>query len=381
MTRDPSVWPCWPQFGEEESSAVNRVIISNQLFADKEVKAFEQQFASFLGIKNCLGLGNATQALHLSLAALEIGEGDEVIVTSYSWISTASSIMMQNAVPIFCDIEEESLGLCPIDLESKITSLTKAVIVTHMFGYPAKIQEIKKICSKHGILLIEDASHAHGADVGGKKVGTFGDISVFSLHQRKSLSVGDGGLLCTDNNTVAEKVYRLRSFGHEELSYNYRMTEFAGALGQCGLRKIEDQNNIRRKNADYLYDNLVNESKLKVRLPRKNETGVFYAVLLEVLDTWKDSSHKIIELQKAGFPIRETWKPLHLHTHFNPIKKPSRGIPWQHPSYNGIMRNKQYKSLHLPNVSKYCPTRILELYVHPPCNEENLDILIDALCS
>jgi dTDP-4-amino-4,6-dideoxygalactose transaminase len=167
-----------------------------------------------------LGLGNATQGLHLALAALDVGEGDEVLVTSYSWISTASCILMQNAVPVFCDIESESLGMCPQDMESKITPFTKAVIMTHMFGYPAKIKELSQICKKYSIPLIEDASHAHGAEVDGKKLGTYGDISVFSLHQRKTLSVGDGGILCTDNDEVANKVYRLRSFGDEDLSYN-----------------------------------------------------------------------------------------------------------------------------------------------------------------
>ena len=224
-------------------------------------------------MKHCLGLGNATQALHLALAALNVGVGHEVIVTSYSWISTASCILMQNAVPVFCDIEKESLGLCPQDLESKITEHTKAVIMTHMFGYPAQIEEIKEVCKKYDLFLIEDASHAHGAEINGKKVGTYGDISVFSLHQRKSLSVGDGGLLCTNKKEIAEKVYRLRSFGHKELSYNYRMTEFAGALGQCGLSKLDEQNERRRKNALYLSENLKSSDKVKVRLPRKQEKG------------------------------------------------------------------------------------------------------------
>ena len=203
-------WPSWPIYGDDEANAVSRVIKSNQLYADKEVKCFERLYADYLNIKHCLGLGNATQALHLAITALGIGEGDEVLVTSYSWISTASCILMQNAVPVFCDIESDSLGICPEDLESKITSFTKAVIITHMFGYPAKIKQVREICLRHGLYLIEDASHAHGACVDNQKIGTFGDISVFSLHQRKSLSVGDGGLLCTNNDKIAEKSFSLK---------------------------------------------------------------------------------------------------------------------------------------------------------------------------
>jgi perosamine synthetase len=372
-------WKSWPRYGEEEKIAVNRVIESNQLFADKEVRTFEGQYANYLGVKHCLGLGNATQALHLALASIDIGVGDEVVVTSYSWISTASCILMQNAVPVFCDIEKESLGLCPQDLETKITSLTKAVIITHMFGYPAKIQEIHNICNRHGIPLIEDSSHAHGAEVDGKKVGTFGEISVFSLHQRKSLSVGDGGLLCTDNDKIAEKVFRLRSFGHDELSFNYRMTEFAGALGQCGLANIEKQNEVRRENALHLASKLKSNPKVKVRLARQNEKGVYHAILMDVLDSWKSSKDDILNLQADGIPIRETWSPLHQHPHFNPKTEPARGLPWKHPQYDGKMRDVIYSKLNLPIVNKHCPQKTLEIYVHPPCNKKNLNQLIDWL--
>ena len=372
-------WPSWPQYDNCEYKAISRVIRSNQLFADKEVRKFEEQYANYLGIKNCLALGNATQALHLALASLDIGIGDEVLVTSYSWISTASCILMQNAVPVFCDIEKESLGLCPKDLESKITAHTKAVIITHMFGYPAKIEQIVDICKKYRLLLIEDSSHAHGAEIKGKKVGTYGDISVFSLHQRKSLSVGDGGLLCTNNAVIAEKVYRLRSFGHNELSYNYRMTEFAGALGQCGLAKLEKHNEIRQENAFYIAEKLSSSCKVKVRLPRKNEKGVFYAVLLDVLDSWENSQKEISTLKKAGIPICQTWAPLHRHPHFNPKSVPARGLPWKHPNYTGKHRDTIYKDINLPVVDKYCPTKTLELYVHPPCEKNHLNVLIDFL--
>jgi perosamine synthetase len=371
-------WKKWPQYGEEEKIAVNRVIESNQLFAQKEVKAFEEQYADYLGVNHCLGLGNATQALHLSLAALNIGKGDEVLVTSYSWISTASCILMQNAVPVFCDIEEETLGLCPKDMESKISSRTKAVIMTHIFGYPAKIKEISQICEKHGLALIEDSSHAHGAKVGNKKIGTFGTLSVFSLHQRKSLSVGDGGLLCTNDEKIAKKVYRLRSFGDSNLSYNYRMTEFAGALGQVALKKLDKQNECRRKNAVFLSKSLENSEKIKVRMPKQNERGVFYAVLLETRLNDKETEQLVSSLSMKGVPISKTWGPLHLHPHFN-VSHERRGIPWKDKEYDGIMSNIRYQELQLDKVHYYCPNRILELYVHPPNNIKNIEPIIKYL--
>ena len=249
MNQSDLKWPEWPHYGKEEEEAVKRVILSNQLFADKEVRKFEEEFAAYIGVRYALGLGNATQGLHLALAALNIGIGDEVLVTSYSWISTASCILMQNAIPVFCDIENESLGLDPKEIERKVSPRTKVIILTHMFGYPARILDIVELAKKYSLPIIEDASHAHGASINGKKIGGFGEIGVFSLHQRKSLSVGDGGILVTNNKEINDKIYRLRSFGDQELSYNYRMTEFAGALAQEGLKKLDLQNKIRKNNA------------------------------------------------------------------------------------------------------------------------------------
>ena len=371
-TTDSIEWPKWPQYGSEEQAAVDRVIKSNQLYAAREVKLLEEQFASYVGTEYAVGLGNATEGLHLALAALDVGVGDEVIVTPYSWISSASCVLMQNAVPIFCDIEKDSLGLCPKDIERKITNRTKAIIPVHMFGYPAKIKEIMSLAKHHGIPVIEDASHAYGAELDNIKMGNFGEISVFSLHQRKALSVGDGGIVCTNDYNIYEKIRRLRSFGHEELSYNYRMTEFAGALGQVGLKKLDYQNRLREKNAHYLSELLKGFDKVKVRLGRSDERVAFYAVLLELLSDIKDIDNILTQLQNAGIPIRKTWSPLHKHPHFNPATPPARGIPWMHQDYDGQMRNHKYSELILPVVNEYCPNKILELDIHPPAGDKEI---------
>ena len=359
-------WPSWPLYGVDEYSVVDRVIRSNQIYADVEVRKFEHQYAEYLNCKFALGLGNATQGLHLALAALDIGLGDEVIVTPYSWISSASCILMQNAVPVFCDIENESFGLDPREIEKYVTKRTKAIIVVHMFGYPAKIVEIATIAHKYGITLIEDASHVHGAKVGGVSVGNFGEVSVFSLHQRKTLSVGDGGIVCTSNEQIYNKIKRLRSFGDDELSYNYRMTEFAGALGQVGLSKLDQHNKIRQQNATLLAELLRHNKSIKVVLGRKDEVAVYYAILIELVVNFSDLDARIAHLQSLGIPIRKTWGPLHIHPHFNPINVPARGLPWQHPEYFGQMKDKIYSNLNLPIVNEFCPNKLLELYVHPP---------------
>ena len=371
-------FPNWPTFGEQEEKAVEDVIRSGQLFADQKVREFEENFGKYIGTKHALGLGNATQGLHLCLAALGIGIGDEVIVTPYSWISTASSILMQNAIPIFCDIEEQTLGIDPDKIENLITSRTKAIVCVHMFGYPCKIREIKSIAEKHNLALIEDASHAHGAELNGKKIGTFGDVSAFSLHQRKALSVGDGGIVCTDNVSLAGKIYKMRSFGSNELSYNYRMTEFAGALGSVRLRKLDEENDQRRENSLYL-NQLISEKLgdfLEPLSVNPDSKTVHYADVLKITDegTRSIDAEYLTVLEGSSLPIRKTWSPLHHHPNFNPCenRKPARGLPWELGAYDGKMRHTQYKNLHLPVVEKFCPNKILEVYVHPPCAEREM---------
>ena len=375
-------WPRWPQYGQEEQDAVLRVIKSNQLFADKEVREFEESYSKYLGCKHALGIGNATEGLHLSLAALDIGIGDEVIVTPFSFISSASCVLMQNAVPVFCDIESESLGLCPNDIEKKISKRTKAIIVVHMFGYPARISEIMEVARKYNLYVVEDASHAHGASVDDIKIGTFGDISVFSMHQRKVLSVGDGGVVCTDRADLYEKIFKLRSFGHVELSYNYRMTEFAGALGKIQLSKLDEQNIIRRDNYVYLSEMLKDNRSLRVRSCRSNEYGVYYAIVIEVLNDYIDEIKVRVDyLKEVGVDIRETFvqPPLHKHLHFNPESDPARGAPWNHAEYDGVMQGGGDGKQLLNNAEKYCSPRILELYAHPPVNNKMIKKCADVI--
>ena len=371
-------FPKWPTYGEQEERAVEDVVRSGQLFANQKVREFEESFGKYIGTEHALGLGNATQGLHLCLAALGIGIGDEVIVTPYSWISTASCILMQNAIPIFCDIEEHTLGIDPNRIEKLITNRTKAIICVHMFGYPCKISELKSIAKKHKLALIEDASHAHGAELNGKKIGSFGDISAFSLHQRKALSVGDGGMVCTNNASLAEKIYKMRSFGSNELSYNYRMTEFAGALGSVRLQKLDEHNDQRRKNSTFL-NKLISEKLSDFLEPlsvNPYSQTVHYANIIKITDEGTKSidTEYLEALEGYSLPIRRTWSPLHHHPNFNPSKnnRPARGLPWEFDSYDGKMRHTRYESLSLPVVEKLCPNKILEIYVHPPCAEREM---------
>ncbi len=361
----PMYWPVWPRYDAAHEEAVLRVIRSNQLFAATEVAEFEKEFKEFVGASHAIGVGNATQGLQLALAALGIGSGDEVIVTPYSWISSASCVLMQNAIPIFVDIEPESFGICPEALKKAITPRTKAVVLVHMFGLSSKVEEIQKICVQHSISLIEDGSHAHGARLKGKHLGTFGQVGVFSLHQRKAISAGDGGILCTDDPFIYEKVRRLRSFGDKQLSYNYRMTEFAAAIARVGLERLEDENHIRRKNHAALAANL-RSPRIKTVEPSENVEPVFYSNLLLIDLPSQKQEGFLRAANSAGIPLKRTWQPLQKHPHFERCNMINYVAPWDGLVNSFIEPSCNY----LKTSQKYQEELLFEIDCHPLVGEQ-----------
>jgi dTDP-4-amino-4,6-dideoxygalactose transaminase len=280
---------------------------------------------------------------------------------------------MQNAIPVFIDIEKETLGLDPDLLEKALTPATKAIIAVHILGYPSKIDLIREFANKHNLILIEDASHAPGAKLNGKQIGTFGDLAVYSLQQRKAISTGDGGVVCTNNSIFADKIRKQRSFGDHELSYNYRMTEFAAALGRIGLEKLDDDNQNREKCALFLHEYLKDHDWIKVRLARPFEKGVYYAVALEI-NLNDEMCNKLLNwCLDFGLPMRKLFSPLNKHPHFFNSPVPARGLPWQHPTYKGENGKLPYSEQHFPVAYEYCHGRILELYTHPGTKDHHLE--------
>ncbi len=360
-------WPQWPQYNKICERLVSEVVKSNRIFNGPKVKEFEKNFRKYNGSNFAVAVGNGTQALHLALAAANIGHNDEVIVTNFSWISSASCILMQRAKPVFCDIENSTLGINPDEIERKITKKTKAIIVVHMFGIICKIKEIKKIAKKYNIILIEDASHAHGATLNGKKAGNFGHIGIFSLHQRKNIPSGEGGVIVCKNKKFANSIYKMRSFGHSELSYNYRMSEFSAVLASYFLKKVDEENIIRKKNADYLIRKLKNNKKIKFIYPDKNRKSSFYKLIMSFNLNRKIKLDNIVNrLNKINLPVSRVYLPLNIHSNFNRknlkklnIKqdKTSNKFPITSHAYNNkllqIDINSLTKSYHLNYLVKH----------------------------
>lgn len=370
----PVEWTTWPTYDQEHYDAVAKTIRSNKLFNGPTLKSFEQAFADFTGSENAVGVGNATQGLHLALAATDVGENDEVIVTPYSWISSASCILMQNATPVFADIEPRTFGLDLDAVKEKVTPRTKAVILVHMFGYPAEVAEISEFCRDNNLLLIEDCSHAFGLRIGGLHAGLYGDVGVFSLQQRKPVSTGDGGVLISKHAQVLEKVARLRSFGDEELSYNYRMSEFSASLALVGLTRLEKENHTRISHAEAFADALTNQCTLDPIIHRSNDSqAVYYGLLIDVGQQDPEAvDTKILEANELGVPIKRTWQPLNFHPHFNPNSKPARGLPWLQSQALSAKELSPYKNENLPLAYEYQQKRLLELELHPLLSQEQV---------
>lgn len=251
-------------FGAEENQAVLDVLNSRWLTMGAVTQEFERQFAALLGVKHALAVSNATVALHLACLCLGIGAGDEVILPSLTFVATSNAVLYTGAQVQFADIiGPDELTLDPQEIERLVTPRTRAVMVMHYAGYPCHMAAILEIARRHGLAVIEDAAHAPGAALDGRALGTWGDFGCFSFFSNKNLSTGEGGMLVTDRDDLAEKARILRSHGmtsltwdrHQghaysydviDLGYNYRIDEIRSALGLVQLSKL-NANNARRK--------------------------------------------------------------------------------------------------------------------------------------
>ena len=247
-----------PLLGDDEVEAASRVIRSGMLASGPEVAAFEAEFASFVGVRHAIAVSNGTTALHAALLGGGIGPGDEVIIPSFTFIATATTVSMCGATPVFADVRPDLVTLDPDRLPDLVTPRTKGVIGVHLFGQPFDIDPVHEFCETHDLLLIEDAAQAHGATCQGRQVGSIGDAGCFSFYPTKNMTTGEGGMVTTDDDACAERVRRLVNHGqaekylHTELGYNYRMTDIGAAIGRVQLRRLPEFNRRRQENAAFL---------------------------------------------------------------------------------------------------------------------------------
>src|SRR5947209_17095804 len=219
-----------PLLGTEEENAVLRVLVSGQLAQGKHVTVFEQHFAGVCHVREAVAVSSGTAALHLALLAHNIGPGDEVITTAFSFAATANVILLVGATPVFVDIEPETYNIDPALVEAAITPRTKAILPVHLYGNPCRMGRLLQIAAAHNLIIIEDACQAHAATIKGKPVGSFG-TGCFSFHVTKNMTTGEGGMVTTNDPAIAARIRILSNQGQEEryqqteLGYNLRMTD------------------------------------------------------------------------------------------------------------------------------------------------------------
>ncbi len=237
-----------PDIAESDIEAVVSVLRTSRLSLGPKLREFEELMAEYIGVPHCVALSSGTAGLHLGLQALGIGEGDQVILPSFTFIAAANSVLYQRATPVFVDIDPLTLNLDPGAVEQAITPRTKAIMAVHTFGRPADLGSLLDIAQKHGLRLIEDGCEAIGAEYRGRKVGGFGDFGVFSFYPNKPITTGEGGVLITRDAGLAANIRALRNQGrrdqddwleHSILGYNYRIPEINCALGIAQLKRID----------------------------------------------------------------------------------------------------------------------------------------------
>jgi len=313
-----------PEIGERELEYVTDAVKSGWVSSQsKYVTDLEEKFSKYCGAKYGVAVSSGTTALHLALASLNIGNGDEVIIPAFTMIATANSIVYTGAKPILVDSELNTWNINVEKIEEKITDKTKAIMVVHTYGHPVDMDPLLEIAKEHGLCLIEDAAESHGAEYKGRKAGSLSGIACFSFYANKIITTGEGGMLVTNNEEYAEKARWLRGlafgrhgkhFYHEALGFNYRMSGLQAALGVAQLEKIEKFISIHRRNAK-LYNSLLSELGDKVTLHpeapwAKNVYWMYSILVQEEFGMSRDDLMKKLELD--GIETRTFFYPVHV---------------------------------------------------------------------
>ncbi len=354
-----------PMTGDEEWQAVKEPIMSGWLTQGAKVAEFEKGFAAIHHVKHALAVSSCTTGLHLALTCLGIKPGDEVIVPAFTWVATANVVLYCGATPILIDVDRKNFNIDPGLIASKVTEKTKAVIAVHLFGLCADMDAIRQAIPAH-VRIIEDAACAAGASYKGKPAGSLGDIGVFSFHPRKSITTGEGGMITTNDDILAEQMNQMRNHGatlSEEqrhhgskpyllpdfnlLGFNYRMTDLQGAIGVVQLKKLDKFIAERQKWADFYHKQLKSIDWL--RMPVMPDLGVhaWQAFVTYVIsDKAPVSRNEIMDqLQQLGVATRPGTHAVHLLNYY------SERFSFKPDDYNGA-RDCDLNSMAIPLHNK-----------------------------
>jgi perosamine synthetase len=368
-----------PDITEAEIQAVTSVLRTGRLSLGPQLEEFEHTLGNYIGAPHTIAVSSGTAALHLCLRALGITQDDEVIVPSFGFIAVANAVRYQNAIPVFVDVEPQTLNLDPARVEAAITRKTRAIIVVHTFGCPADLDEIRQIARLHSLFLIEDACEALGAVYRGKKCGMFGDASVFGFYPNKQITTGEGGAIVTHDADYARLVRGLRNQGrvhgngtaeHGELGYNYRISEMNCALGNAQLKRI-DSILLRRDALARLYVESLRGDRhiLAPPLMLPHRTISWFALVVRLSSSLDQDDRDWIMQQMAaqGIECSRYFVPIHLQpiyrrelckTHSLPITEWIAARTLALPFFNSLEEHEVQEVCHL--LSELTERRICE---------------------
>lgn len=367
--------------------------LENRFLGGKYVRQLEAEFAKEFNVKYCVSSNSATSCLVMAIGALNLGAGDEVIVPSMSYNATATSILAYNAIPNFCEVKEDTFCLDPEDVLRKINKRTKAIMVVHLGGNGSDMDKIIKIANDNNLSLIEDCAQAPGVSYKQKKLGTLGDLGIFSLTETKNITSGEGGILITNNKKIAMKTRLIRNHGegvvkddwHDEdlvniIGMNFRMTEFQAAVAIPQFKSLNLRNNQRRELTNYLLKGLVKYNS--VLIPPSVEEGVDYCCFM-LKWKWKpkegmpNRNQLVDALQKEGIPVGKGYGRM---MHENPIftKKLAYTKGWPF-SWNGEkLTDAKFGTGTLPISEAINQQFIWFKYINPPNTKKDMDDVIRA---
>ena len=281
-----------PLIGEKEFEYVRECLRTGWISSGgKFIKQFEEKFAFYIGMKYGIAVNNGTNALILALRVLDLPAGSEVVMPTFTIISCVLACIYNNLKPVLVDCNPDTWNMDVGQIEEKITGKTKAIMVVHIYGHPVDMDLVAEIAEKHNLHIIEDAAEAIGAEYKGQKCGSFGDVSCFSFYANKTITTGEGGMVLTNDDELAEKLRRLRNLGfipqrrfyHEELGYNFRMTNIQAAIGLAQLERIEEHINIKRKTGKLYTELLKNIYYLQLPVEKEWAKNIYwmYGVVLD----------------------------------------------------------------------------------------------------
>jgi perosamine synthetase len=344
-----------PLIGDEERAALLAVLDSGMLVQGPQVAAFEAEFAARIGVKHAIATSSGTTALHLALMAHGIGPGDEVITSAFTFVASANSILYVGARPVFADIREATFNLDPDAVEAAVTPRTRAIMPVHLYGQPCDMDRISSIASRHGLIVIEDAAQAIGAGFRGQLVGTFG-TGCFSLYATKNVMSGEGGMVTTGDDALADRVRLLRQQGmhagyaYEALGYNFRMTDLHAAIGRVQLRRLDELTARRQENAAYLSRSLVS---VTVPAAAEDRDHVWHQYTVR-LDSGHDRQQALLRLGQAGVGTG-VFYPLGVHQ---------------------LDHVREVAGVHHLPVTERMAQQVFSLPVHPALSREDLATIV-----